>query len=337
MISSESHVAVIEKPSSGQHSAVPFWRSSPKRLRIQSLLAVTTFFTTTAIGMRYMHNFRMGLPPLVTQDDVFPYGWMLLNLRHIADGLPFSLTLIGILLCHEFGHFYSCQRNKVKATLPFLLPAPTLSGTAGAIIRLRSRINSRRSLMEIGALGPLFGFIVSVPCVIMGLCLSTPIAAGPAAANLFRVKDPILFPIFRHLLHFFFHSIPADTHLLPHPILVASWIGIFITSLNLLPAGQLDGGHIMYALSPRVHRVTSYLTIIFSVLAGLFLWVGWLLWAFLLFLPGMRHPKVDCIDEPLDARHRNMAIACGIIFVLTILVCPFTGTSVVDILNHIFT
>src|SRR5580692_9201555 len=153
---------------------VPYWRSSPRRLVLQAGLAILTFFSTTVIGMRYMYNFRMGMPPLVTDADIFPYKWIFQNLNHFSDGLPFSLTLLGILLCHEFGHFIFCQRNKVKTTLPYLLPAPTLSGTAGAIIRLHSRIKSRKALREIGAFGPIFGFIFALPCIAYGLWLSIP-------------------------------------------------------------------------------------------------------------------------------------------------------------------
>jgi len=337
MNSSHSHVAVVEASATVQPSPVPFWRKSRKRLVYQAFLALTTVFTTTAFGMRYMYNFHQGLPPLVTETDIFPYTWITQNLQHLRDGLPFSLTLIAILLCHEFGHFLTCRRYNVKATLPYLLPAPTLSGTAGAIIRLRSRITTRRALLEVGAFGPLFGVIAAIPCIIAGLCLSTSIS--PAAATMdvpFRINNPLLFTLLRRLILPFHPGIPTVHNILPHPMLVAAWIGIFITSLNLLPAGQLDGGHIMYALSPDAHRTSGKITVLFALIAGTFCWVGWYLWCFLLFLPGMRHPRVDTDDTPLGPRHKLLAYACLLIFASTLMLRPFIGTSAVDILNRIF-
>jgi len=316
---------------------VPHWRSSPRRLVLQAGLAMLTFFSTTVIGMRYMYNFRLGLPPLVTDADIFPYKWIYENMNHFSDGLPFSCTLLGILLCHEFGHFMACQRYKVKATLPFLLPAPTLSGTAGAVIRLRSRIRSRKALLHIGAAGPIAGFIFAVPCVVMGLWLSIPIAAGTAGEmDHFRVNSPLLIIGLRYIVHFFKPDTPPLLGMVPHPILVAAWVGVFITSLNLLPAGQLDGGHVIYSVSPKLHKTTTNLTILLAIIAGAGFWIGWLLWAVLLMLPGMRHPQVKPTEQDdREGPHLALVFTCGVLFLLTMMLQPFNGTSLIELFHKL--
>jgi len=315
---------------------VPYWRSSPSRLVLQFGLAVLTFFSTTVIGMRYMYNFRLGLPPLVTDADIFPYKWIFHNMDHFSDGLPFSITLLGILLCHEFGHFIFCQRHKVKATLPYLLPAPTLSGTAGAVIRLRSRIKSRKALLQIGAYGPICGFLFALPCIVYGLWLSIPIPAGAAGEmDHFRVNSPLIMIILRYIVHIFKPDTPELLQMVPHPVLVAAWVGVFITSLNLLPAGQLDGGHVVYSVSPKLHKTTTNLTILLAIVAGAGLWIGWLLWAVLLMLPGMRHPQVKPTEEDLEHPRIGLVCVCGTLFLLTMMLQPFNGTSLIELFHKL--
>ena len=314
---------------------VPYWRSSPRRLAIQAGMALLTFFSTTVIGMRYMYNFRLGLPPLVTDADIFPYKWIFQNLSHFADGLPFSCTLLGILLCHEFGHFIYCQRNHVKATLPYLLPAPTLSGAAGAVIRLRSRIKSRSALLQIGASGPIFGLIFALPCIVIGLCLSTPmVLTTPSEMDHFRVNSPLLIILLRHVVLLFKPDVPPLLQMIPHPVLVASWVGVFITSLNLLPASQLDGGHVVYSISPKLHKVCTTLVILLAIIAGTGFWIGWLLWAVLLMMPGMRHPTIQASSKDVDPAHVSMVVLCGVLFLLTIMIQPFNSTSLIDLIHR---
>jgi membrane-associated protease RseP (regulator of RpoE activity) len=315
---------------------VPYWRSSPRRLVLQFCLAVLTFFSTTVIGMRYMYNFRLGLPPLVTDADIFPYKWILQNMSHFPDGLPFSITLLGILLCHEFGHFIFCQRHNVKTTLPYLLPAPTLSGTAGAIIRLRSRIKSRKALRQIGAYGPIFGFVFALPCIVYGIWLSIPIGPNSAGElDHWRVNSPLIMIALRYVVHIFKPDTPELLHMVPHPVLVASWVGVFITSLNLLPAGQLDGGHVIYSVSPKLHKTCTNLVILLAIVAGAGLWIGWLLWAVLLMLPGMKHPQVKPTEEDLANPKYGLVFVCGALFLLTIMVQPFNGTSLLELFRKL--
>jgi membrane-associated protease RseP (regulator of RpoE activity) len=171
------------------------------------------------------------------------------------------------------------------------LPAPTLSGTAGAVIRIRSRIPSRRALIEVGIAGPIAGYLVALPTTIVGILLSRPAGrrlgscAGPVSP---AVDHYAAGPDARGLGS----RSAALANLLPHPILIASWVGLFVTSLNLIPAGQLDGGHILYAISPQWHRRMTFAVPVLLLVMGVTLWTGWVLWGVILLLPAMRHPHV---------------------------------------------
>ncbi len=300
---------------------------------LQVFLLVVTLFTTTLIGMRYMYNFNLGEAPLTSGADVLPYQWGWNNLSRFADGLPFSLTLISILLAHEFGHYFACRFYGVHATLPYMLPAPTLSGTFGAIIRIKSKIKSRAALILIGTSGPIAGFAVAIVTTCYGLIHSKAMVAG-AAPSLIRIGAPGLIPLLRAMLLGSNPDIPPLLQMVPHPVLVASWIGILITSINLIPAGQLDGGHILYALSPKLHRIMSQVMIGVLLYFGTFEWIGWLFWAFLLMLPAMRHPKI--MDKAqLSIKLVAMAAVCLVIFLLTASTQPVTGMSLLQVLLRI--
>ena len=159
-------------PAANKRGRSPLW--------VHALLFLLTFLSTNIVGMRYMYNFRLGHPALTGDADLFPYVWVVHNLGLFASGLPFSITLLGILLTHEFGHYFACRFFNVKATLPYMLPAPTLSGTCGAVIRLRSRIRSRAALIVIGASGPIAGFCVAVVMTTVGLMYSRTLPSPPA-------------------------------------------------------------------------------------------------------------------------------------------------------------
>ncbi len=273
--------------------------------------------------MRYMHNFQMGRGPLTDDADILPYGWVWRNLGDFAQGLPFSMTLIAILLAHEFGHYLACKAFRVRSTLPLMLPAPSLSGTFGAIIRLHSRVPSRSALIVIAAMGPIAGFVVATGAVVVGLRHSVYLAAPV----LHRIQPPMLLAAAHGLLH---ASQPL-AFILPHPILTAAWMGLLITALNLIPAGQLDGGHIAYALSPGLHRVLSRVSVAVLVLAGVFFWVGWILWGLVLLMAGMTHPKVSR-ELPLRRWQKALAPVCVAILLLAATYQPFTGYDLLTIL-----
>jgi len=306
-------------------------RSHFREYGLPLILLGASVVTTTANGARFMQNFVEGLPPVVRDSDLWPWGWLSDHPEMFKTGWPFALSLLGILLIHEFGHYFACRWHKVRATLPWVLPAPTLSGTAGAIIRISNRIPNRNALMDVGIYGPLAGYAASVVALAVGFALSYHEPANAPAAIVRFGGEPLTIHMVHAMLSQWDPTIPSFDHIAPHPVLVAGWIGLFITSLNLIPGGQLDGGHILYAVSPRAHKiVTNFLPIVLFVMGTLY-WVGWLLWGIFLMIPMMRHPKVAVVPE-LSRGRLALAIIGLVILMLTFTPTPFYDNS----LMHFF-
>lgn len=272
------------------------WMAPVRRQKysLHILLLVVTFLTTLMVGTRLEANFLQGLPVLSLGQDtlpLFPIGFILRHPSRILLGVPFSLTLMTILLAHEMGHYLYCVRYGVYATLPYFIPAPTLIGTMGAFIRIKSPIRSRTALFDIGIAGPIAGFIVAFFVLVFSLMLSKPAHAGAGQGDI-----ELGFPLVFHFAHWLIigKGLPGMSleHTLLHPTAIAAWVGMFATALNLLPGGQLDGGHIIYALMPKAHKHISIMTVGALLPMGYFLWPGWYLWAILLTVTGMRHPPV---------------------------------------------
>jgi membrane-associated protease RseP (regulator of RpoE activity) len=311
--------------------------SLTSRLREYALPAIllgVSVVTTTAIGARFMQNFLNGLPTVVNESDLWPWPWLFEDPSRFGLGWPFSLALLAILLAHEFGHYFACRAHGIRATLPWVLPAPTLSGTAGAVIQIRSRIPNRRALMDVGAYGPLTGYLASLVVIAIGFLLShaAPIHSAIQPHPIIGFSNSLTLSIMHCALVSLYPGTPPFDLALRHPVLVAGWVGLFITSLNLIPGGQLDGGHILYAISPRLHRRLTLVLPIILILAGVFFWVGWVLWGLILFIPVMRHPQVP-IDQPLDRKRLLLSAIAFAILALTFSVAPFPGTSIVNYLR----
>ncbi len=295
----------------------PYW--------LHLLLLLLTMLTTLMVGAQLNDNFQRRLPAFTLGDGVMPLFhplWIWQHPSRLLMGIPFSVALMAILLAHEFGHFLLCEKYGVNATLPFFIPAPTLIGTMGAFIRIKSPIRSRKALFDIGVAGPIAGFVVAVPILLVGLAMSKPLAP-------FNVGDSLSigFPAVFHLAHWLVTPFSATGvslgELALHPIAVAAWVGMFATALNLLPGGQLDGGHIIYAVAPRTHKWISRVSVV--VLVGLStFWIGWLVWAIILGVTGWRHPPVPAWPE-LDPTRRMLAIVPVILLVLTIVPAPILG------------
>ncbi|MGB6690904.1 MAG: site-2 protease family protein [Terracidiphilus sp.] len=295
------------------------------------VLLAASAVTTTANGARYMQNYLEGMPPVVRESDLWPWGWLSAHPDLFNTGWAFSLTLLGILLIHEFGHYFACRWHGIRSTLPWVLPAPTLSGTAGAVIQIRSRIPSRDALMDVGIFGPLAGYVASAFAVGVGFALSYHAPNHAPRAIVRFGGEPLTIRLVHALVARWDPSIPSFEHIAPHPVLVAGWIGLFITALNLIPGGQLDGGHILYAISPRVHKVATNLLPVLLIAAGIVYWVGWILWGLFLLIPAMRHPRVPM--EPAPTRGRIVLGVIGLaIFLLTFSRMPFYDNS----LMHFF-
>jgi membrane-associated protease RseP (regulator of RpoE activity) len=238
----------------------------------------------------------------------------------VVAGFPFAITVMTILLCHELGHYFLAQTHRVDATLPYFIPAPPffLVGTFGAFIRMRTMPPNRRALFDIGAAGPWAGFVIAVPAVVVGLHLSEIRPLGPTEGGLL-LGDSLLFSALTHLV---LGVDSSQVTVLLHPVALAGWFGLLVTSLNLLPVGQLDGGHVAYAVFGRHHKWISRGVFAFVVVMGMGGWPGWLVWALLLLVLGLRHPRPFDPHTPLD-RHRMIAAALTlVVFVLTFMPVP---------------
>jgi membrane-associated protease RseP (regulator of RpoE activity) len=306
----------------------PYW--------LHILLLLLTIATTLVVGARLQYNFTHALPAITLDSfsDLFPVMWISEKPARLAMGIPFSATLLGILLAHEFGHYILCEMNGVYATLPYFIPAPLISpiGTFGAVIRIKSHIRSRQALFDIGIAGPIGGFLVAVPVLLWGLALSKPMPTNiPRSALDFGY--PLIFRIGQYLLTPFSPHAASLGNLYLHPVAVAAWVGMFATALNLLPGGQFDGGHILYAVAPRFHKWGTRLTILGLLPIGYLYWDGWLLWAIILAFTGWRHPRVPPWPD-LDVGRRQFAVAALFILALTFALAPIRGASLREILRR---
>ena len=265
-------------------------------------------------------NFELGLQPFFSE-DFFPWREMMRDPRELLKGVPFAASLLAILFAHEMGHFLLAVKNRVYATLPFFLPAPTPIGTFGAFIQIRSRFHTRAELLDIAIGGPIAGFVVAVPLTALGLMLS-PIDYTAGSSDL---GFPLIFYALGTAV-----GKPLLAALLLHPVAIAAWVGMLATALNLLPGGQLDGGHIVFALSPRVHK---WLTLAFAVLlllVAIFFWSGWLIWAIAFWIT-RRHPPVLHPYMPLPPSRRALAWIALLLFVVTAMPAPFAGGGFADL------
>ena len=283
------------------------------------LLFALTLLSTTVFGSALAQGFAAG-EPLDVQSVFTGYIQLIRGDSRVWMGLEFSIPLLLILLAHEFGHYFDCRRWGVEASLPYFLPSPTLFGTCGAFIRIRSPIYLRKALFDIGISGPIAGFLALVPFLIVGVSLSR-IAPGAAHQTRFIFGTPLAL---RALELTRFPHVPS-LYISLHPMAMAAWAGLLATAINLLPMGQLDGGHILYAvLGERWHRHVTRAFIAVLVGLGFFYWAWWV-WAALLFLFGRRHPLV--YDETRLTRGRIwLAVAALAMFILSISLVPVSIT-----------
>ena len=316
------------EPPSGPSGVEPFpnpaaptfdgrWRmKTPRQLWLPILLLVLTSITTTLAGADMMYLFRRNLP--FTMDGE-RYLLVLTSPQFWLEGVIFSAPLLLILFAHEMGHFLACEYYDVDATYPYFIPFPTPIGTMGAFIRIRAPILSRRALFDIAVAGPIAGFVTLLPVLLIGLTLSK------VHPNLSNDSDLIfgMPEIVRLLAAFLFPGIaPEDVYL--HPAARAAWVGLLATALNLLPIGQLDGGHIVYAFTGEFSKLLYRLAwggVL--VLAAFFSWRTWLVWAILLLFLGMRHPPIYD-DASLGSRRILLAVFALLMFLVSFSAVPVT-------------
>ena len=245
------------------------------------------------------------------------------NPLELLKGIPFSFTLMFILGTHEFGHYYYAQKHKVDATLPYFIPAPPflfLIGTFGAFIKIKSPIYRKDALLQIGAAGPIAGFVIAVPALIIGLLLSDVVEKSNIQGALI-LGDSILMKILTWITH---PKLMDTQDIMLHPIAFAGWIGLLVTMLNLLPIGQLDGGHVAYAMLGKKQRLIGQIAFIFLIPLS-FLSINWLIWGLLLLIlmRSVKHPPIQDIHIPLSDTDKRIGYICLLIFIVCFIPAPF--------------
>ena len=305
-------------------------------------------FVVTLVTVLYAGSMHSSESVELLKDTEMAYensnGWLML--RVLWTGWPFALSLLGILLAHEMGHYIAARKHGASVTLPYFIPFPSgFLGTMGAVIQMRGAIRNKRVLLDVALSGPLAGLAVAIPVVVIGLHLSE---VGPVPVSGFQLEgNSIMYlaakylvfgellpkpldygqvPAVIHWIVFFFTGNPAPgggTDVFIHPVALAGWAGMLVTGLNLIPVGQLDGGHILYVLFGKSAKVWRPLVIALLVAMG-FVWSGWWIWAVLLYAFGQSHPEVlDEITE-LDDYRRSLAFVALILFFLLIVPVPLS-------------
>jgi membrane-associated protease RseP (regulator of RpoE activity) len=299
---------------------------APARPRwlLASVLLVLTFLTTTTMGavwMLYTSTRVMTELQLFMLPETVRQVWTDPALLRL--GLAFSVPSLLILMCHEMGHYFACRRYRLPATLPYFLPLPLGIGTLGAFIRIRAAIRTKRELFDVGVAGPIAGFVALVPFLVTGVAWSEPVALAtlpPEIGGLLLVPGRSL--ALEGLTALFHGPVGPDQVLQLHPFAFAGWLGLLATSLNLIPLGQLDGGHILYAALGRTQRRLALPLWLALLAVAVFVWPGWGLWCVITLVMGLQHPPVRDELEPLDPPRRRLAWVALAIFALSFMPVP---------------
>jgi membrane-associated protease RseP (regulator of RpoE activity) len=309
----------------------------PSKVWVNLLLFALTVLSVLFVGV---FNYYQGPVP----KDLAGLIWTMIT--HLWVGWPYAVSLLAILLAHEFGHYFVGRARGAAVTLPYFIPFPFSNiGTMGAFIQMKSIPKNKRALFDLAVAGPLAGLVVAIPVLLIGLSQSslgtvTAVQGGFAEGNslLYLLAKFVVFgkllpapmnlsglPLLYHWISYFFVGLPSpvgSTDVFIGQVAWAGWVGLLVTFLNLIPAGQLDGGHIIYAVfGKRVNRILPVI-LVATVLLG-FLWSGWWLWAFLIFLLGRSHAEpLDQITQ-LDSRRKALAVLMLVIFLITLAPIPF--------------
>ena len=271
---------------------------------VHLMLFLATAYTTTLAGALYLAADLESLDPRLLMDPGF-----------LVLGLPYSLCLLAILGVHEMGHYLACRKYGVAASLPYFIPSiPFPIGTFGAFIRIRAPIPNRNVLFDIGVAGPIAGFLVAVPVLVYGIMTAHPIPMPDTAVS---IDEPLILIWLSALLA---PPVPDGYAVMLSGPLMAGWVGCLATAINLFPVGQLDGGHVCFALSARFHRVSSILALIVFVVLGLLMFPGWLFFATLLVMFGPRHPPV--VDGSVRLSRGRMLVAALALLMLILCFIP---------------
>jgi membrane-associated protease RseP (regulator of RpoE activity) len=308
-------------------------KPSRPRYGLHLVLFFLTVLSTLGIGARLQFDFINNLPTFDKTVDLFPWRWILEDPRRLLMGIPFSACVLGILTAHEMGHYVLCVRRRVPATLPFFIPFPNFIGTLGAFIRIKAPFRNRKDLFDIGIAGPIAGFVVAVPVLFVSLLLSKQLVVE-------NTDMPFGMPMIFYLAHWALAKLGVQAaaarldfaHLTLHPTAIAAWVGMFATSMNLLPGGQFDGGHISFGLNQRTHRAISFLVIVVLIPLAVWFSATWLIWAIFLRLT-IRHPPLLEYSE-LGKTRILLTVLAVLMLVLTFAYNPLPETGLLDFLKQ---
>jgi membrane-associated protease RseP (regulator of RpoE activity) len=285
---------------------------------LHGLLFASTLLTTLVVGTALALEFH-------SENSVDPslhfFLTLFLHPSILLAGVPFSFSLLGILLAHEMGHYIACKVYHIDATLPYFIPAPTLIGTLGAFIRIKGPITHRKALFDIGVAGPIAGFVFAVPALVMSLMFSKVVPISTGTGGSISFGDPLILQVVQKFIRM---KIPDGYELYLHPVAFAAWVGVFATALNLLPIGQLDGGHILYSVFGKRHLLLSRLFLVVLIPLGFKFWPGWLIWAVILLVLGTRHPRLIDEEVRLGRGRQWVAFVSLIIFIVCFTLTPFS-------------
>jgi len=286
-----------------------------KPYAVNIILFLLTLGFTLVIGVQYHISYHgVTLPAGM---GFFGFLW-----RHPAAwlwGFSYSFSLLAILLVHELGHFFACRAHRIEATLPFFIPAPTLIGTFGAFIKIKSPFSSKKALFDVGLAGPLAGFLMALPFIALGIAQSRIVDKQTLQTGL-TLGEPLVFKLISRLV---LGSAAGQHALLVHPMAFAGWFGLLATAFNLFPIGQLDGGHILYALFGKKAFYAGVASIVVIAMLGIFYWQGWLIWALIVTLIGLRHPPIFAAER-LDRKRKILAVVALLIFLLSFTPAPLS-------------
>jgi len=295
---------------------------------VNYLLFFLTVISTYIVGFIWGINYLFAEKSLKEAPDLVNFR-IFLDPGLIKLSLIYSISLLAILLGHELGHYLTCRKYRILVTLPYFIPAPTLIGTLGAFIKIRSPFTRREELFDVGANGPLMSFFLSVPALFVGLTFSRLVPSLPRESSIL-FGEPLLLKLFVRAI---FGTTVENQDLILHPLAVAGWVGLLVTFFNLFPVGQLDGGHIFYAAFGEKSRRISLEVIIFLVVLGIFYWAGWLIWAVLIYILGVKHPALLIDSQKLSWKRKIVGIIIILIFILSFIPAPVTGNSLLDFLK----
>lgn len=299
-----------------------------KKTWLNIFLFLITCLSAFLVGLSWSINYTFS-EELARDPHSLPSVQAFGDSRIIGLSLIYVLVLLGILLAHEMGHYLACRYYRIEATLPFFIPAPTLIGTLGAFIKIQSPITRKKQLFDIGVSGPLAGFVLALPALVYGLALSKVVPSLPREETLV-FGEPLLLQWIGNIL---FRHIPPGSDLFLHPVGFAGWVGILVTSFNLFPVGQLDGGHVAYALvGPKARPLAKIFLVVFFLM-GIFFWVGWIVWALVILLLGLKHPRVMDEGEKLSAVRYGIGFLLLIIFLVSFMPAPIKGYSLIELVR----